>query len=264
MAKSIGHSIVDPLPSLFSFKIPDQELNSLSGISVQCGKVKLKTLPGMKFRTFSGSQTEAEFRASLTQRGPILISKHGLTGPAVLKASSFGARLLAATKYQCEIEVSWMGELESRDVFHLLLKDKTRYPHRKIGKACPVVDPSLISSLLGDNPAYTDTYDMHVFMDSHLNSLKKDEIIETSNKEPIEDRGSFETIIPRRLWNYLLKRAAINPKLRWCDVSQNALESLAQEICHSSFHTSGMLVLYLSSSQSIILFIIFRKRDVSR
>lgn len=89
--QSLGHKLEPPVPSLFTFTIADPRLKGLSGISVPDGRVKLK---GKK----------------LEQRGPLLITHWGLSGPAVLKLSAWGARILNGANYQAELEVSWLPE----------------------------------------------------------------------------------------------------------------------------------------------------------
>lgn len=91
-----GHSIEAPVPSLFSFNLEDKELNHLAGISVEKVSVKLKG-------------------GKLSSTGPVLITHWGLSGPAILKLSAFGARELAALDYNFEIIVNWLYGLGFTD-----------------------------------------------------------------------------------------------------------------------------------------------------
>jgi hypothetical protein len=86
-----GHSIEEPVPSLFTFNMPDNSITSLMGISVPDAQVKI-----------SGE--------SLKERGPLLITHWGMSGPAVLKLSAWGARILNEKGYQFEIRVNWLGD----------------------------------------------------------------------------------------------------------------------------------------------------------
>lgn len=88
-AKSLGHSIIPTLPSLFTFNIPSFPLKDLSGISFSNVMVKIK-----------GSKQE--------RQGPILITHFGLSGPAVLKLSAFGAKELFEKNYQFDVTINWL------------------------------------------------------------------------------------------------------------------------------------------------------------
>jgi len=86
-----GHSIEEPVPSLFTFNMPGNSIVSLMGISVPDALIKI-----------SGE--------TLKERGPLLITHWGMSGPAVLKLSAWGARILKEKDYRFEIRVNWLGE----------------------------------------------------------------------------------------------------------------------------------------------------------
>lgn len=87
---SLGHTIIEPVPSLFTFNIKDLRLEGLPGVSVPNATISLNS---------------TSFRAS----GPVLITHWGLSGPAVLKLSAFGARILNQMNYEYEVEVNWLS-----------------------------------------------------------------------------------------------------------------------------------------------------------
>lgn len=89
----LGHTIVPPVPSLFTFNIQDERIASLPGISLP--KVSIH-LPELRLRT----------------EGPLLITHWGLSGPAVLKLSAWGARRMHACQYQFRILVNWTRQSE--------------------------------------------------------------------------------------------------------------------------------------------------------
>lgn len=89
--QALGHTIVEPVPSLFTFRIPGPALRQLAGVSVPQATVSIPGTP-------------------LSQSGPLLVTHWGLSGPAVLKLSAWAARELHACRYQCEIEVQWVPE----------------------------------------------------------------------------------------------------------------------------------------------------------
>lgn len=86
-----GHTITSPVPSLFTFNIKDSELNKLMGISVPDVNIKINN-------------------TKLTQSGPLLITHWGLSGPAVLKLSAWGARDLAESNYDFTITINWLPD----------------------------------------------------------------------------------------------------------------------------------------------------------
>jgi predicted Rossmann fold flavoprotein len=89
IAESFGHSIVPPVPSLFTFHITDPRLTDLSGISVESAAV---TAPGTKLKT----------------DGPVLITHAGLSGPGILKLSAWGAREFAEQNYAFPVSLNWV------------------------------------------------------------------------------------------------------------------------------------------------------------
>jgi predicted Rossmann fold flavoprotein len=89
--KKLDHKIQSPVPSLFTFNIPKEPITQLMGLAVDSVQLKIK---GEKILT----------------KGPLLITHWGFSGPAILVASSRGARSLAALDYQFEIEVNWLQE----------------------------------------------------------------------------------------------------------------------------------------------------------
>ncbi len=89
--KELGHTISEPVPSLFTFNMPAHPITKLMGVSVENARVKI-----------NGSKLE--------QEGPLLITHWGLSGPAVLKLSAWGARELAAANWQFSISINWLPE----------------------------------------------------------------------------------------------------------------------------------------------------------
>ena len=86
--KDLGHSIEEPVPSLFTFNIPNNPIKDLMGIAVET----IVKIVGTKF----------------SQQGPLLITHWGFSGPAVLKLSAFAARELQKANYDFKIAVNWL------------------------------------------------------------------------------------------------------------------------------------------------------------
>jgi predicted Rossmann fold flavoprotein len=89
--KELGHTIVEPVPSLFTFNIPQHPITKLMGVSVDNARLKI-------------------IGTRLEQEGPLLITHWGLSGPAVLKLSAWGARQLAMDNWQFSVSINWVPE----------------------------------------------------------------------------------------------------------------------------------------------------------
>ncbi|MDH3321438.1 MAG: NAD(P)/FAD-dependent oxidoreductase [Flavobacteriaceae bacterium] len=96
----LSHKIIDPVPSLFTFKINDDRIKEIPGVSVANASVKLID---SKFET----------------QGPVLITHWGLSGPAILKLSAFGALFLAEKHYQYQVKVNWLSKSLDTVLHHL-------------------------------------------------------------------------------------------------------------------------------------------------
>lgn len=125
IARSLGHTIEPPVPSLFTFNIQDSRLNDLAGISVPVAHLRLRV----------------EGQPTLEQRGPLLITHWGLSGPAVLKLSAWGARLLHDSQYKATLQVNWLGASNAEDVRQLLQAARSQTPKRAIANHCPLELP---------------------------------------------------------------------------------------------------------------------------
>lgn len=129
LAESLGHELSTPVPSLFTFKISSPLLSDLAGVSFPAAEALL---------AFSHSKKK------YTQLGPILITHWGLSGPAVLKLSAFGARELHEHTYDATLTVNWVN-LSFEDCFRKL-KDYRDGQRKKSGKKA-VGLPNLFSEL---------------------------------------------------------------------------------------------------------------------
>lgn len=95
--KELGHSIEEPVPSLFTFNIPGHPIRELMGVSVENARVRI-----------TGTKLE--------QEGPLLITHWGMSGPAILKLSAWGARELAVKNYDFKIMVNWLPEYNEQQL----------------------------------------------------------------------------------------------------------------------------------------------------
>lgn len=131
IAKSLGHTIEPPVPSLFTFNIRDARLKDLAGVAVKIAQVRLPD-------------------AKLTQTGPVLITHWGLSGPAVLKLSAWGARFLHDCRYQTPLVINWLPEYKVEVLRDQMQAVRSQLPRKAIATSCPFPVPRrLWERLLG-------------------------------------------------------------------------------------------------------------------
>ena len=133
--RDLGHEIETPVPSLFTFQIADEALHALMGTVVE-NVVTL--IPGTKMRA----------------EGPLLITHWGMSGPAILKLSSYGARLLAEQHYQAPLAVNWTKRRDT-EVLTLLNEVMIRNAQKQLKTVPPCGLPSrlwvyLVEKCLGE------------------------------------------------------------------------------------------------------------------
>lgn len=127
--KDLGMRIEPPVPSLFTFNIPDPNLTALQGIAVNMAKVKI-------------------LDTKLETVGPVLITHWGLSGPAILKTSSLGARILAEKEYEFKVQVCWLENRKEEGVRQELFNLKAANPGKLMSSTFPFVLPKRLNSYL--------------------------------------------------------------------------------------------------------------------
>ena len=118
MLHTFGHAIITPVPSLFTFNIKDPRIKELPGIATQ---VSVKVI---------GSKLEST--------GPLLITHWGMSGPAILKLSAWGARILHDKNYQFAIEINWLNDIETEEAETLLKELKQEHAKKTVAKKSPL------------------------------------------------------------------------------------------------------------------------------
>jgi predicted Rossmann fold flavoprotein len=122
MLQNLGHSVVEPVPSLFTFNIKDTRIKDLMGLSA-LASVKVKN-----------SKLEAS--------GPLLITHWGMSGPGILRLSAWGARELADKKYQFAIVVNWLNDKTFEDTATILRELKLEHSKKAVSKKSPFDIPN--------------------------------------------------------------------------------------------------------------------------
>ena len=103
LIQSLGHNIAPQVPSLFTFNIKDKRIHDLAGVAVEDVTVKMD---------------------GLTARGPLLITHWGMSGPAVLRLSAWGARILFDKNFASLLTVNWLGDYKLDAALEVLQRNK--------------------------------------------------------------------------------------------------------------------------------------------
>jgi predicted Rossmann fold flavoprotein len=125
----LGHEIKNPVPSLFTFNMPKESVKSLMGVVAPKAAVKIE-----------GSKLKAE--------GPLLITHWGMSGPAILKLSAWGARELADKNYTFTILTDWTGGAKEEELRARLEKIEMINPKKKMTNLCPIDIPTRLWNFL--------------------------------------------------------------------------------------------------------------------
>ena len=118
MLQNFGHAVVSPVPSLFTFNIKDPRIAALPGVSAQVS-VKVKD-------------------TKLESSGPLLITHWGMSGPAILKLSAWGARILFEKNYQFSIAINWLNDIDSDEAEKILKELKLEHAKKAVSKKSPL------------------------------------------------------------------------------------------------------------------------------
>ena len=119
----LNHNIIPPIPSLFTFNMPKEPIRELMGIVVEQAGVRIE---GQK----------------LLGKGPLLITHWGMSGPAILQLSAWGARILAESNYEFSILVNWLNETKENTLRESLSKTISIHGSKMISNLNPFEIPN--------------------------------------------------------------------------------------------------------------------------
>jgi predicted Rossmann fold flavoprotein len=122
IAKALGHVIEPPVPSLFTFHVDDSRIDGISGVSVEN---VITSAVGTKLR----------------EGGPLLITHWGMSGPAVLKLSAWGARELAAVNYEFTLGINFAPPHSRESLARELSAVRAQHSRKQLGTWCPLALP---------------------------------------------------------------------------------------------------------------------------
>ena len=127
--KEPGHTIEDPVPSLFTFNLPGHPMTKLMGVTVEKVKIKIQN-------------------SKLEEEGPLLITHWGLSGPAILRLSAWGARELKIKNYELKININWLVEFNEETLRKRVQELRNENASQKIFTKNPFGLPSRLWEFL--------------------------------------------------------------------------------------------------------------------
>ena len=190
--RATGHQLETPCPSLFNFRFSDEGLRALSGITLE--QVQL-SLAGTKVRTSGG----------------LLLTHQGISGPAALRLSAHGARLLAERNYRGEILISWLSTADFEAMLSLLKQMQQEFSGKTLGAVRPPY--RLLQRCLGLSP------------------------LDFSHLDDKVDAASSP--LPQRLWHHLLQRAELPIDRRWSELGKKNFNRLATLLTADAYALVG-------------------------
>lgn len=164
LATDLGHSLEAPVPSLFSFHLDAPWMRELAGLSTAAKVAVAET--------------------SLSESGPLLITHQGVSGPAILRLSAWGARVLHARDYHFQLNVNWLATQNAEEI------------HREIDQ-------------------HRQVHGARMLVNAPMGRL------------------------PSRLWESLIRTAAIPPTIRWSGLSRDYRQRLIEQLVHSRLQVCG-------------------------
>lgn len=125
IAQSLGHTVEPPVPSLFTFNVKDARLEDLAGVSVSSAQLQL----------------QLDDKTLLKQTGALLVTHWGLSGPAVLKLSAWGARALHEQQYHANLRINLLPQMNPEVLREQLMAVRSQLSRRLMATSCPVPIP---------------------------------------------------------------------------------------------------------------------------
>lgn len=120
--EALDHAIEDPVPSLFTFNMPAEAITQLMGVVAENALVSIQS-------------------TKLKAEGPLLITHWGMSGPAILKLSAFGARILSDMAYNFKVQVNWVNEPNNEVVMTQLKTIVQEHPKKIVSNVRPYALP---------------------------------------------------------------------------------------------------------------------------
>lgn len=166
---SLNHEIISPVPSLFTFNMPKQAITELMGVVASPVLAKIQS-------------------SKLSQEGALLITHWGMSGPAILKLSAWGARLLQEMDYSFQVQINWLAPQNEAEVRQALLDFKIASPQKKI-KNFPITLPKRLWSFLLAKAEIQEDTELQALSKNALNRFSN---LLTADVYPIKGKTTFK------------------------------------------------------------------------
>ncbi len=168
--EKLNHKIEDPVPSLFTFNMPEESITGLMGIVIE------NVLLGIQ-------------GTKLKSNGPVLITHWGMSGPAVLKLSSFGARLLSDKSYDFKVQVNWVNEQNTEYVKEKLINILNDHSNKLLVNFRPYALPGRLWAYLLDKSELSESKKWNELGKKGLNKLVN---VLTNDVYSVKDKTTFK------------------------------------------------------------------------
>lgn len=224
MITGLGHSIVEPVPSLFTFNITDKRIKDLPGVSA-LATVKVKN-------------------TKLEATGPLLVTHWGMSGPGMLKLSAWGARILAEKKYQFAISVNWLNDTDLAEAENILKSLKQEHSKKVISKKSPFDFPNrlweklVLAAEIGEDLKWADLSNKQIH---NLAEQLTEGTYQVSGKSTYKDEFVTAGGIDLKEVNFKTMQSKLHPTLYFAGEIVN-IDAITGGFNFQNAWTSGFIV----------------------
>jgi predicted Rossmann fold flavoprotein len=221
---TFGHAIVTPVPSLFTFNIKDARIKELPGIATQVS-VKIKD-------------------TKLESSGPLLITHWGMSGPAILKLSAWGARILHDKNYQFKLEVNWLNDIDTEEATILLKELKQEHAKKTVAKKSPLElqnrlwESLVLASGIGNETKWADL--SKIQLQNLANQLTKG-VFQVNGKSTFKEEFVTAGGIDLKEINFKTMESKLHPNLYFAGEIVN-IDAITGGFNFQNAWTSGFIV----------------------
>ena len=224
MLQEFGHAIIPPVPSLFTFNSKDPRIKELPGVSAKV-TVRVK-------------------ETKLEATGPLLITHWGMSGPAILKLSAWGARILHDKNYQFTLLVNWLNDLDTEEALVQLKTLKQEQAKKTVAKKSPFeLTNRLWESLVLASGISTETKwaDLSKIQLQHLAQQLTNGIFSIKGKSTFKEEFVTAGGIDLKEINFKTMESKIHPNLYFAGEIVN-IDAITGGFNFQNAWTSGFIV----------------------
>ena len=224
MLQEFGHAIIPPVPSLFTFNSKDPRIKELPGVSAKV-TVRVKD-------------------TKLEATGPLLITHWGMSGPAILKLSAWGARILHDKNYQFTLLVNWLNDLDTEEALAQLKTLKQEQAKKTVAKKSPFeLTNRLWESLVlaAGISAETKWADLYKTQLQHLAQQLTNGVFQINGKSTFKEEFVTAGGIDLKEINFKTMESKIHPNLYFAGEIVN-IDAITGGFNFQNAWTSGFIV----------------------